>query len=159
MSLYNMIAGANPCVFFVLPVLGAGHPDNFPRFRDCFVGVEGDPKHDKHIIVFTRTGGGNREHYIDENNWIRSIPGFVGDWDDGFDSTYANWAFEIPDEWREDVAKFLGGEGKSTSDRYKALIVSTFPKIEDKLRVMFGMSETLPPSDRAPTGEQYGDLT
>jgi hypothetical protein len=37
MSLYNMMNGANPATFFILPMLGEKHPEQYPRFRDCFV--------------------------------------------------------------------------------------------------------------------------
>lgn len=37
MSLYNMVNGMNQATFFVLPMLGR-HPDEYPRFRDCFAG-------------------------------------------------------------------------------------------------------------------------
>ena len=66
-----------PWVFLVLPLLGK-HPDMYPRFRDCF--VEG-----KIIQVYTRTGGGNREAYIEENQAIRDMDGFIRDYDDDFD--------------------------------------------------------------------------
>lgn len=36
MSLYNMLNGVNPCTFLILPMLGK-HPDEYPRFRDCFI--------------------------------------------------------------------------------------------------------------------------
>ncbi len=54
MSLYNMINGVNPATFFILPMLGK-HPDEYPRFRDCFVGED-----QKSIEILTRVGGGNR---------------------------------------------------------------------------------------------------
>ena len=38
MSLYNMLHGVNPSTFFILPMLGEKHPDEYPRFRDCFIG-------------------------------------------------------------------------------------------------------------------------
>ena len=34
-----MINGVQPATFFLLPMLGK-HPDEYPRFRDCFVGKQ-----------------------------------------------------------------------------------------------------------------------
>lgn len=53
MSLYNMINGVNPATFIILPMLGK-HPDEYPRFRDCFI-------KDGMIEVYTRVGGNNRD--------------------------------------------------------------------------------------------------
>ena len=49
-----MINGVNPATFLFLPMLGK-HPDEYPRFRDCFISEDETQK-----IVFTRVGGGNR---------------------------------------------------------------------------------------------------
>lgn len=67
MSLYNMIHGMNPIAFFVLPMLGDKHPDEWPRFRDVFLKDEEHPEYDMFIHVYTRVGGGNRnEGYGEE---------------------------------------------------------------------------------------------
>lgn len=55
MSLYNMINGVNLSAFIFLPMLGK-HPNEYPRFRDCFLGED-----ENSIVVFTRVGGGNRK--------------------------------------------------------------------------------------------------
>lgn len=60
MSLYNMICGVNPAAFFILPMLGK-HPDEYPRFRDCFVSDD-----ETSIEVLTRVGGGNRGYGEEE---------------------------------------------------------------------------------------------
>ena len=70
MSLYNMVNGVKPTTFFVLPMLGK-HPDEYPRFRDCFLSDEEHPQYDDHIHIYTRTGGGNREGYEAENDAMR----------------------------------------------------------------------------------------
>ena len=59
MSLYNLVQGVTSAVFFVLPMLGK-HPDEYPRFRDCFLKDAEHPEYDNHIHVYTRVGGGNR---------------------------------------------------------------------------------------------------
>jgi len=45
--------GVNPCVFFILPMLGK-HPEEYPRFRDCFVVDEEHPEYDNCIHIYTR---------------------------------------------------------------------------------------------------------
>ena len=56
MSLYNMINGVQPAAFFVLPMLGK-HPDEYPRFRDCFIGkVNSDEEIDQFGIPLHKHG-------------------------------------------------------------------------------------------------------
>lgn len=136
MSLYNMVCGVKPAAFFVLPVLGK-HPEEYPRFRDCFIGDEEQPKTDGKIIIYTRTGGGNRASYGEENAAITQMDGYQFDYDDSFDSTFANFVFDIPEKWGDDVNKALTGKLNETSQEYQDMICTTFPKIEDKLRGMF----------------------
>ena len=65
--MYQMMNGVNEAVFTLLPMLGR-HPDEYPRFRDCFAMMEGKPEYNTgYIFVLTRTGGGNRDSYKDEN--------------------------------------------------------------------------------------------
>ena len=136
MSLYNAIHGMNAATFFVLPVLGK-HPDLYPRFRDCFVRDEEHPEHDGRIQVYTRVGGGNREGWQDCIDELRAMPGYVTDYDDSFDSTFATFVFDVPEQWAADVQKVQDGKIKETSPEYQALILRTFPKIADKLRAAF----------------------
>ena len=98
-----MINGVKPATFFVLPMLGK-HPDEYPRFRDCFIGDDERPELKDHIHVYTRTGGGNREGYEVENQAMREMPGFVTDYDDGFDCTFASWVFRVPERWKADLS-------------------------------------------------------
>lgn len=135
MSLYNAMHGVNQSTFFVLPVLGK-HPEEYPRFRDCFLGDDEMPNTEGKIIVYTRTGGGNREHYESENADIESMDDFLFDYDDPFDSTFACWVFDIPSKWETDVKKVLDGNILEASNNYKKMIIATFPKIQDKLTEM-----------------------
>jgi hypothetical protein len=131
MSLYNMIHGFNPACFFFLPMLGK-RPEEYPRFRDCFTRDDERPEFNEgHIIVYTRTGGGNRENYIKENQAIRDMPGFVTDYDDDFDCTFANWVFKVPDQWREDYEFILAGELKFLSQEYRDLLRKIYPKLTE----------------------------
>ncbi len=85
MSMYNMMNGTTPATFFILPMLGK-HPDEYPRFRDCFTADE-EQGIENAIIVYTRTGGGNRESYEEEITEMQAMEGYQQDYDDTFDST------------------------------------------------------------------------
>ena len=128
MSLYNLINGVNPATFFFLPMLGK-HPDEYPRFRDCFVGED-----ENSIVVYTRVGGGNRNCGFGEEELYKH-PNFVKTYDDGFDSTYGYYVFSIPDKWQDDFKALLSK--KKVSDAYLEQMCKVFPKLEDKFRSMF----------------------
>jgi hypothetical protein len=106
-GLYNSIFGFHPNAGFLLAQLGfidetVNHEQlmqRIPRFRDCYM-VEDE------IMIYTRTGGGNREHYEDKNDdnpdgpWnsgLRQNPFYVRDEDCRMDSTYAMFFFSLPD--------------------------------------------------------------
>jgi hypothetical protein len=136
MSLYNMINGANPATFFILPMLGK-HPDEYPRYRDCFMSDEEHPEYDDHIHIYTRTGGGNREFYESENDSMTEMPEFVTDYDDSFDSTYASWIFRVPEKWLEDYTKIRDGNLKEISAEYRAELYRVYPKLASKFDELF----------------------
>ncbi len=129
MSLYNMMNGFNPSVFLVLPMLDL-NPDQYPRFRDCF--IDGD-----NILIYTRTGGENREHYSDGNEKMRKIDGFIKDYDDDFDYTYAHWVFKCPDKWKKDFDFIKSNDLGLVSDEYKEQIKKIYPILFDKLVSIF----------------------
>ncbi len=150
MSLYNMVNKVNPAAFFMLPLLEVGHPDDWPRFRDCFVTphrfqIVNDlplmlPIDEKEkpngIYVLLRIGGGNRDAYLKPWNTILRHPNYVRDWDDEFDSTFAHVQYTVPDKWKDDYDKAVVGNWKDTSPEYKALLYQVYPKLKatfDKL--------------------------
>jgi hypothetical protein len=132
-----MINGASPAVFLFLPMLGK-HPDEYPRFRDCFLA---DPEHpdwdDGYIHVYTRTGGGNREEYVGEIQAMRDMETFITDFDDNFDNTYASWVFKCPDRWKADYDKLLAGKHAEVSEEYVKEMQRIYPKIADELGQVF----------------------
>jgi hypothetical protein len=102
-----MVHGINPAAGFVLGVLGL-KPDDVPRFRDAWIEPDG-PK----LVVYTRTGGGNREEYETENAAMGEVAWFLGDHDDDFDSTYAYFEYAVPEDFAETVRVMLEiGAGK-----------------------------------------------
>lgn len=137
MSLYNMLHGMNQAVFYILPMLGK-HPDEYPRFRDCFVGDERH-KNTKHkIIVYTRTGGANREAYRKENNKIRSMETYLFDYDDHEDNTFANFVFDVPEIFKYDFeVVFKKDKLLEISDVYKSVIYKAYPKLQKRLDEIF----------------------
>ena len=147
MSLYNMINGVNPATFLLLPLLGK-HPDDYPRFRDCFIGklsnstdevdTFGIPlkKQDtayKVISVYTRVGGGNRGDYQKEIQKLRKMPEYVEDYDDDFDSTFATFVFKIPAKFLKDYELIINGDWDNLSDEYKNQVDKVYPKLKGKL--------------------------
>lgn len=134
MSLYNMIHGFNPLAGVLMRILDVT-PDRIPRFRDCYFNGE-------HIVIYTRTGGGNREYYEslesckanypenfgvpDEpsgpwNDDLRALPGYVRDEDDDYDSTYANFYFTVPEQFTYLLDKLKSMAQKETqSERWEA---------------------------------------
>ena len=136
MSLYNMVNGVNPATFFFLPMLGK-HPDEYPRFRDCFLADEEHPEYNDHIHVYTRTGGGNREEYEEENSSMMAMPDYVTNFDDSFDCTYASWAFKVPEKWKEDYEALMRKDFGAVSEAYKAQMKEVFPRLADKFDELF----------------------
>lgn len=105
MSLYNALFGVNPLAAVVVEAVGATGP--IPRFRDAYFDAEED-----RLVIFTRTGGGNRDYYDEPNGYdnedyegpfnsdLRALPNFISDEDDDFDSTYASFYFSVPEAYK-----------------------------------------------------------
>ena len=92
-GLYNMLFGQNDHAGFLMSLLGKDSAD-FGRFRDVYVT-------DKHIVVHTRCGGGNREDYDYVFEEMSRHPLYDYDEDDDFDYTYADIFFKHPAEYSE----------------------------------------------------------
>lgn len=134
-GLYNMVFGDNPMSAWVLGALG--NPA-VPRYRDAWLG-------DDCLVIYTRTGGGNRDFYENEeacrNNYpenfegdekpsgpwnddLRAHPEYIRDEDDDFDPTYAAFIFRIPEEHAELFAKLKeagAAQTKSPGDRWREM--------------------------------------
>lgn len=129
MSLYNMLNGVNPATFVILPMLGEKHPDQYPRFRDCFIDGE-------EIHVYTRVGGGNRNCGFGEEE-LQAHPNYLRDEDDDFDSTYATYIFSVPEQWKPDFDKIVAGKLLEISQEYKDRLYKVFPKLAEKFDETF----------------------
>lgn len=121
-NLYNMVHGTTPLTFIILPLLGK-HPDKYPRFRDCFFEDKQKPDLKGNIHVYTRVGGGNRESYQKEISELREMEGFITDYDDDFDSTYATFVYKIPEKYKNDVKLITEGKLKETSKEYQNFLI------------------------------------
>lgn len=143
MSLYNMIHGVQPCAFFLIPMLGEKHPEQYPRFRDCFMSDESRPDLTGDLIfLYTRVGGGNRGGGYGEEE-LEAHPNFVTTYDDDFDSTFGMYVFTVPDEWKDDFAKFKAGDLQGTSVAYQERVRKVFPKLADKLNELWPNTATV----------------
>jgi hypothetical protein len=110
-GLYNTLFGQHSNAEMLLKMIGLNLTD-IPRYRSCY--WDGT-----HIVVHTRTGGGNREEYEAENDWLTLHPGYVRDEDDDYDCTYANFYFTPPrDAPGAAVGNAVQGNGRRESHRH-----------------------------------------
>jgi hypothetical protein len=154
MSLYNILFGQNPLSTVYLAMVGLT-PSDTGRFRDAYVEKTADNGWVLH--VYTRNGGGNREHYNDEEDsgpdcdCTGCIGGYrlpanvyyLKDEDDDFDCTYATFSFKIPRQfWSflEDLETNASPEMKPT-DRWTNLFAKLSsskddPEVKNVMHVM-----------------------
>lgn len=118
-GLYNLMFGTEPLSRILLAMLGLT-PGAVPRFRDCY--LSDHPVHGPCIVVYTRTGGGNREEYEDDNQRLTEVAGYLGDKDDTFDNTYAKFAYRLPDEVRQLYDTY--GPAMEPDEKFKAAIAA-----------------------------------
>ena len=91
MSLYNILFGVNPDADTILAIIGIKKED-IPRFRDVYTLKI---NRSAAVDIYTRTGGGNREEYEEENKQLCAHENFLYDEDDEGDSTYAHFYFSV----------------------------------------------------------------
>lgn len=122
MGLYNMLFGVQSSADAALAMLGIER-DGVPRFRDAYFTMEGERPV---IVLHTRTGGGNREAYEEENDRLTTLPGYLYDRDDDFDSTYADFYFDVPEAHRQAVADALAENGtpSTPAEKWQALFAA-----------------------------------
>lgn len=116
MSLFNNVFGFISEAALLLNILGM-EPDTIPRFRDCFYDTE-----EHRIVIHTRTGGGNREEYEEENQEMTCHPHYLEDSDDDFDSTYANFYYSVPEEYSDKLKEaFKDRKTITPADKWESL--------------------------------------
>ena len=120
MVVHNMLFGSHPVADSALEMLGIDR-DSVPRFRDAYFAWADETNSDPVIVVHTRTGGGNRDFYDEPNDrnpegpWnsnLRELPGYRHDTDSDFDWTYADFFFDVPEEAKGVVVKYLSENGQ-----------------------------------------------
>lgn len=94
MSMYNLLFGPTAQKIPALPVCGID-PEQVGRFRDVWIERDGDSTDTVILALYTRNGGGNREDYAEQIGYLHSVPTFVSDRNDDYDSTYATFRFRI----------------------------------------------------------------
>jgi len=122
MSLYNSIFGTNNLAPVLLKILGIDQGNGeytSGRFRDIYLNEDGTK-----IILYTRNGGGNREHYQYVFDSLSKHPNYITNYDDGFDCTYAYLDFSVPDEYKEDLQKLASehGQSQNPSEKFQQLL-------------------------------------
>ena len=120
-----MMNGVNPACVFLLPMLGK-RIDEYPRFRDCFLSDD-----EKHILVYTRVGGNNRNCGFGEEELCKH-PNFVETYDDDLDSTYGYYMFSVPEKWQDDFDKIIDMDYDKVSDEYVKVVKSFYPALTNK---------------------------
>lgn len=136
-SMYAMVFGNTLEKLNVARLLGFD-PAVFPRYRDLWLETVPDRKDELVMVLYTRTGGGNRDEYADENEELRQLPGFIVDEDDDYDSTYATFRYRVsaasvdqswlPEHLRTEVEDYWGallagaGEPTKSGDRWRAAL-------------------------------------
>lgn len=116
-GLYNTVFGYNDLAGPLLAAIQLD-PADVPRFRDCFLNKDGTE-----IVVYTRTGGGNREAYAEQNAAMASRAGYLRDEDDKVDSTYALFFFAVPEMFKEPCLKAAAnGLGVDPAERWEEML-------------------------------------
>jgi hypothetical protein len=131
MSSFNMVAGYNKLAPMVLHALNL-EPGQVPRFRDAYLDIDepGCPK----LVILTRTGGGNRSGYVNENKTLSGLVGFISDHDDSFDTTFAHWKFEVPSDLDPEIKDVISQITTLAADPNSRLDPEVLMKPMDRFR-------------------------
>ena len=122
MSLYNMMCGSNPAAGRLLAAINLD-PNTIPRFRDVWINDDMTE-----ITVHTRTGGGNRDDYEEQNDAMAAHPLYLRDCDDDFDSTFADFTFRLPEEEKAKLLAEIAEANKDTPPEHKEQIMEAITK-------------------------------
>lgn len=126
MSLYNALFGQNKAAELLMAMIGLTKEDA-GRFRDCYLMRVADTKDagGLRIVVYTRTGGGNREDYAESNDAMAANKNYVEDHDAEHDSTYAEFVFTVPEKFHPAVMRLeeMGAaEVSSPAEKFEAMM-------------------------------------
>jgi hypothetical protein len=135
-GLYNVLFGQNPGVNAILATLDLT-PQVVGRLRDAW--VEADGVGGYRIAVYTRNGGGNREHwgfsYPDrasgsgcpcpgciQTHVLPTHPLYLFDRDDEFDFTYCTTYFRLPERYETELRATARLEPVNTDEAWRAAL-------------------------------------
>jgi len=171
MGLYNMLFGQNPLSPAVLGLVDLDQ-QAVGRFRDCWV----ERRAGGYVVcVYTRNGGGNRDHYSDTQAAgttctctgciatyrLPAHPLYLGDDDEEDDQTYATFEFRVPKE-REGLAEGLvtEPEDRLPEEKWKQLFElfekhPEDPQVQQIMRRMDPVLQRLKLAVDEVTDEQY----
>lgn len=134
MSLYNLLFGKNRYSDILMGILELNTKYKIGRFRDIYLN-----KYGTKIILYTRNGGGNRDHYNCDDYeskgnhdcdctgcimtyQIPSHPNYLDDYDDEMDCTYAYIKYSIPEKYSDLCFEMLDGkEPESIKDKFEKI--------------------------------------
>jgi len=89
MNLLGIFVGPNSQHLEMLKLIGLRKTDAFPaRYRDTYISENGH-----NVVVLTRTGGPNRKSFVEANHRLTRLDGYVGDFDDPWDETFAHFTY------------------------------------------------------------------
>jgi hypothetical protein len=139
--MYNMLFGTNDKASVLLACIGVS-PNSIPRFRDCYI-------ENGKIVIYTRTGGGNREFYESQescrdnypeyfdgkedpsgpwNSDLRKSQHFLYDQDDDYDCTYAYFFYKFPEEYQKELQHLeANAPDMAPSEKWNHLLKSLSP--------------------------------
>lgn len=109
--MYEMVCDINPDAGRVLNLIGLDPTFLIEecRLRDVYLS-----KDKTKVVIFTRIGGGNRESYNTSIKRLKNFKGYIRDYDDDFDNTYASFEYQIPANKLVEVVAFLSSSDTTT---------------------------------------------
>ena len=109
--MYEMVCNINPDAGRVLNLIGLDPAFLIEecRLRDVYLS-----KDRTKVVIFTKIGGGNRESYSASIKRLKNFKGYIRDYDDDFDNTYASFEYQIPSNKLMEVVAFLSSSDTTT---------------------------------------------
>ena len=109
--MYGAICNINPDAKMILNLIGIDPKFLLEeaRLRDVYLS-----KDKTRVVIFTRIGGNNRSYHFPAITKLRNFKGYITDYDDEFDNTYASFEYQIPQEKLPRVAAFLASSDTTT---------------------------------------------
>ena len=109
--MYEMVCTINPDAGRILNLIGLDPTFLIEecRLRDVYLS-----KDKTKVVIFTRIGGGNRESYSASIKRLKNFKGYIRDYDDDFDNTYASFEYQIPSNKLMEVVAFLSSSDTTT---------------------------------------------